>query len=182
MGSAYYRNIRVWDLLSADILVVESFNNKYYEYNENEYPKSLILYYPLTIKYMDKNKIIDYVNQENILVTHKSTLNLDSNDNFLFYNYEMNIDLYLEDVQKIYIESIGEDKEIGYIQYHENCKRSFSTSSTEYYECEEGFAFIGKEYVTDTYYFVRTPIKLSLNTKTQEKEIDTLNNIQYLFG
>ena len=55
-GSAYYRNIRVWDLLSADILVVQAFNNKYYEYDENEYPKSLILYYPLTIKYMDISK------------------------------------------------------------------------------------------------------------------------------
>jgi hypothetical protein len=70
-GSAYYRNIRVWDLLSADILVVQAFNNKYYEYNENGYPKSLIIYYLLTIKYVDQNKIIDYVNQKNILVIHQ---------------------------------------------------------------------------------------------------------------
>ena len=33
-GSAYYKNIRVWDLLNTDILFVQAFNNKYYEYDE----------------------------------------------------------------------------------------------------------------------------------------------------
>ena len=91
-GSAYYRNIRVWDLLSADILVVQAFNNKYYEYNIVEHPASLIIYYPLTIDYIDKNSIQDIVSKEHIKVTHANTLNFDSNDDFLFYNYETKFD------------------------------------------------------------------------------------------
>ncbi len=91
-GNSYYRNIRVWDLLNTDILVVQAFNIKYYEYDESNYPTTLIIFYPLTVKYNDKNNIKDIISEQNIQVTHSYTFNFDTTDNFLFYNYNTNFE------------------------------------------------------------------------------------------
>ena len=44
-ASAYYNNIRVWNILTSTIDTIQSFINKVY----SEYPQSLVLFYPLTI-------------------------------------------------------------------------------------------------------------------------------------
>ena len=52
-ASAYYNNIRVWNIYTSTIDTIQSFINGIYE----EYPQSIILYYPLTIQYLDNNKM-----------------------------------------------------------------------------------------------------------------------------
>ena len=45
----------------------------------------------------------------------------------------MNIDLNIVNSNYIYIESIEEDKEIKFINFHPNFMSSFSSSSTQFY-------------------------------------------------
>ena len=56
-GSAYYRNIRVWEYQSSSLEMIQDYNVGIFE----EKPQSLILYYPLTIRYMDLNKITEII-------------------------------------------------------------------------------------------------------------------------
>ena len=179
-GSAYYRNIRVWDLLSADILVVQAFNNKYYEYDENEYPKSLIIYYPLTMTYIDKNIIKDIVSGENIVVTHNNTLNFDTNDNFLFYNYETNFDWGINN-EYFYISSIDSNKVITSASCHNSCKRCFSNANTECYECADDFVLVGKTCTETTAYFARTPGDFVLENNLGNGDVSLLKKYTISF-
>ena len=92
-GSAYYRNIRVWDIRSSSIQTIQDFNNGIY----SEFPKSLILYYPLTIKYMDGNIIREIISGiDHINVTHQYSNNFQSEDNVINYNYETELEWQLK--------------------------------------------------------------------------------------
>lgn len=51
-GSAYYRNIRVWDVGQATVFLAQAFANSQF----SESLKSMINYYPLTLDYTDLNK------------------------------------------------------------------------------------------------------------------------------
>ena len=87
-GSAYYRNIRVWDIRSSSIFTVQDFNNGLY----SEYPKSLVLFYPLTIGTMDKNIIKEIISgTDDIKVTHIYSNNFQTDDDVIDYNYETNL-------------------------------------------------------------------------------------------
>ena len=91
-GSAYYRNIRVWDKRSSSIFTIQDFNNGMY----SEIPKSLILFYPLTIRYIDNNVIKEIISgTDSITVTHQYSNNFQTDDNVIFYNYETNLDWHL---------------------------------------------------------------------------------------
>ena len=92
-GSAYYQNIRVWDIRSSSIQTIQDYNNGVY----SEKPKSLILFYPLTIKYMDRNVITEIISGiDNIVVEHQYSNNFQSEDNVINYNYETNLDWHLK--------------------------------------------------------------------------------------
>ena len=88
-GSAYYRNIRVWEYHSSSLEMIQDFNVNIFK----EYPQSLILYYPLTVQYMDLNKITEIISgTDTITVSHVDTNDFQSKDNNAFYNYETNFD------------------------------------------------------------------------------------------
>jgi hypothetical protein len=88
-GSAYYRNIRVWDIRSSSIYTIQDYNNGIF----SDLPTSLILFYPLTIKYMDKNIIKETISGiDNLNVTHQFSNNFQSEDNVINYNYETNLE------------------------------------------------------------------------------------------
>ena len=92
-GSAFYKNIRVWDIRSSSIQTVQDYNNGIY----SEIPKSLILYYPLSIRYMDNNVIKEIISGiDNINVIHQYSNNFQSDDNVINYNYELNLDQHLK--------------------------------------------------------------------------------------
>ena len=156
-GSAYYRNIRVWEYLSSSLEMIQDFNVGIFD----ELPQSLILYYPLTIKYMDLNKLTEVISgTDSILVTHLETNNFQSNDNNVFYNYETNFDWGANHLNN-YITSMDKSVEKqGYIesaQCNSRCKRCYSSSYMNCYECNVGFKLINKECVTINGYFLKIP-------------------------
>ena len=88
-GSAYYRNIRIWDKRSSSIQTIQDYNNKIY----SEKHKGLILFYPLTIDKIDNNLIQETISGiDNLNVTHLYSNNFQSDDNVINYNYELNLD------------------------------------------------------------------------------------------
>ena len=87
-GSAYYRNIRVWDIRSSSIYTIQDFNNGLY----TEHPKSLVLFYPLDINNMDNNIIKEIISgTDSIKVTHIYSNNFQTDDDVIDYNYETNL-------------------------------------------------------------------------------------------
>ena len=158
-GSAYYRNIRVWEYQSSSLEMIQDFNVGIFK----EIPQSLILYYPLTIRYMDLNKITEIISgTDTITVTHLDTNNFQSTDNNVFYNYETNFDWGANNLNN-YITSMDKsDEKLGYIesaQCDSRCKRCYSSSYMNCYECNVGFKLINKECVTINGYYLKIPAK-----------------------
>lgn len=154
-GSAYYRNIRVWDLKSSTTQVIQSYNNGIFTEN----PKSLILYYPLTIDHIDLNKIDEIISgNENIQATHISTANFRSSDGYSFYNYAINFDWGVEktDNEAKYIKAMDKTV-ITSASCATPCKRCYSNAETDCYECMDGFVLVNKKCVQTTQYFLKTP-------------------------
>ena len=156
-GSAYYRNIRVWEYRSSSLEMIQDFNVGIFD----EIPQSLVLYYPLTIRYMDLNKITEVISgAETITVQHLDTNNFQSNDNNVFYNYETNFDWGASNLNN-YITSMDKSTEKwGYIEYAQcdsRCKRCYSSSYMNCYECNVGFKLINKECVTINGYYLKIP-------------------------
>ena len=84
-GSAYYKNIRVWDIKSSSIQTIQDFNNGIY----NDESKSLVLSYPLTIEFIDNNKLTETVSgEDSIIVQHLRSNNFQSDNDVINYNYE----------------------------------------------------------------------------------------------
>ena len=92
-GSAYYRNIRVWDIKSSSLQTIQDFNNERFK----DIPKSLVLYYPLTIQYIDNNVIKEIISgEDSISVKHLRSNNFQTDDDVINYNYEFNLDWNLK--------------------------------------------------------------------------------------
>ena len=173
-GSAYYKNIRVWDDKTATLKMIQDFNNDLFE----EFPDSLILYYPLTIQYMDINVIKEIISgTDSFKVTHAQTNSLQSKDENIFYNYEINHD-WGSSNPGYFISAIGETSEdLGVITptaCHPACKRCYSSTATNCYECNEGYVLNGMECIRINGYFLKIPAK-TLNTIIPFKiETDTV--------
>ena len=172
-GSAYYRNIRVWEYKATSLEMIEDFNAGLFE----EYPQSLILFYPLTIQYMDNNVIKEIISgPDSLKVTHLDTNNFQSNDNNVFYNYELNFDWGANNLNN-YITSLDKSEEKwGYIesaQCHTRCKRCYSSTYTNCYECNVGFKLINKECVAINGYYLKTPPNTANTIIPFKLEVDT---------
>ena len=173
-GSAYYRNIRIWEYRATTLEMIEDFNAGIF----TEYPQSLILFYPLTIKYMDLNKIREIISgTDTITVTHLETNNFQSKDNNVFFNYELNFDWGANNLNN-YITSLDRSEERwGYIEYaqcHSRCKRCYSSTYTNCYECNVGFKLINKECVAINGYYLKTPPNTANTIVPFKIEKDTL--------
>ena len=87
-GSAYYRNIRVWNIKSSSIHTILDYNSKIYE----DISKSLVLFYPLSVQYMDNNVIKEIISgEDSIIVKHLRSNNFQSDDDVINYNFETNL-------------------------------------------------------------------------------------------
>ena len=147
-GSAYYKNIKVWEINSSSFETIQIANSKYLK----NYLNSLKLFYPLTFDYFDKNIILSGFNENNIIVDHIASNNFDTNDNFLFYNYEINFD-WIENNKKNFISNMI-NTEIIPEKCHENCIRCYSSLNTYCYECEENYVLNGQKCILITGYFL----------------------------
>ena len=156
-GSAYYKNIRVWDERTTTIRMVQDFNNELF----TEFPNSLVLYYPLTIQYMDLNVVTEIISGvDNFQVTHPETNNFKNNDQNIFYNYEINHD-WGEKNSGYYISALGQTEEdngeVTATACNPACKRCFSSTATNCYACNEGYVLYGMECIRINGYYLKIP-------------------------
>ena len=155
-GSAYYKDIRVWDLKSTSLELIKAKNNFLF----SEYTTSLILYYPLTLDKMDVNVISEVIiGVDNIVATHAATQNFHTEDNFLFYNFAMNFDYPATIKEKPYkfVSSLSmEGINVG--DCSEHCTRCYDTADTKCYNCTVNAVLIDNTCKLIQTYFVKTPI------------------------
>ena len=157
-GSAYYRNIRIWELYSSSIYSIQDFNIGIY--TEAHDPLSLKLHYPLKISTMGHNILKQTIGGiDNIYVSHEESQNFRSLDAWDFYNYadnfdwgvenEMNKNKFISSMNGIYITSQD---------CNQFCERCYTNAITNCYKCVEGYVLKGMTCVyADGKRFLRIP-------------------------
>ena len=159
-ASAFYNNLRVWNIYTSNIDTIQSYINGIYK----EYPQSLILFYPLTIEYLDNNRMTNIMSnlEEHIMFKCESVAKCGvyNKDNIIIYNYSSKFDWGLKH-KEYFVDSMGgtDKNEIIKGQCAEHCLRCFESNDiTECYECEEGYVLQFKECKNaKNFYFLKTP-------------------------
>lgn len=172
-GSAYYRNIRVWDISSSSTEIIQAYSNIMF----TNIIKSLIMFYPLTIDKMDLNVMTEIINNESIV--YKSLYEkarFYSKDEYLFFNYETNFD-WVNDNKGVYINSIDDDKRFNPIPCAEGCNRCYTNSVIACYECKSGFVLINQTCTPITSSYLKTP-----NTALSPIALNTICNVDASMG
>ena len=157
-GSAYYRNIRIWELYSSSIYSIQDYNIGIYGLN-NDKPLSLKLNYPLIISQMNLNVLKQISGNEidSIKVSHEESQNFKSLDEWDFYNYADNFDWgainegrFIASMDGIYITSQS---------CNAHCKRCYTNAITNCYKCESGYVLKGMTCVyADSKKYLKVPI------------------------
>ena len=159
-ASAYYNNIRIWNIKTSTIDTIQSYINGIYTEN----PQSIILYYPLTIKYLDNNVMTNTM--ENLAehisfkCASKARCTLYNRDNIIIYNYSSKFDWALLHKKNFVINMDGDfSLNINSETCDDYCLRCYEKDNIKNcYECEEGFVLQYKECKNATqYYFLKTP-------------------------
>ena len=158
-GSAYYRNIRVWELLTSSIYSIQDFNINIY----TDIPYSLKLYYPLTISTMNYNilsQIIGSSGLDSLKITHEESSNFNSLDAYGFLNYATNFDWGVEsDENKRRFISSMDGIYITSQDCGSNCERCYTSANTNCYKCNEGYVLKGMTCVyTQGYRYLKVPL------------------------
>ena len=170
-GSAYYRNIRIWELFSSSIYTIQDFNVGIY----TEKPNSLKLFYPLLISEMNYNKLNQVIGNkiDSIKVVHEESDDFNSLDAYGFYNYATNFDWGVEDTRNkdrfissmdgIYITS----QDCGAY-----CERCYSKANTNCYKCKEGYVLKKMTCVTTDKTFLKIPIPSGTRIEFEITNVD----------
>ena len=155
-GSAYYRNFRVWELLSSSIYSIQDFNIEIY----TEKPLSLKLFYPLTISNINYNLLDEIIKgDDSIEVQHEESYNFTSLDKWGFYNYAVNFDWGVERSENAgrFISSM-DGIQITSQECSRNCDRCYSKASTNCYKCKDSYVLKGMTCVyTNGFRYLKVP-------------------------
>ena len=162
-GSAYYRNIRIWELFSSSIYSIQDFNIGIFE----EKPLSLKLFYPLILSEINKNNLTQIMGNEEdtITVSHEESDDFNSNDKYGFYNWATHFDWGVEvdakgNNKNKFISSM--DQEVITSQdCGSNCERCYSSANTNCYKCKVGYVLKGMSCVLANGYYLKIPGTLS---------------------
>ena len=169
-GVAWYRNFRVWD---ADITSLQTIQAC--EYGYTQLINAQKYYFSLTVDTIKENTIVDRIDP----IKNKMVLNYwifyqgnefkDAFDNAMRENYSTdNFDKTFV-FENNYISGINEDGTDYLISAcASECKRCYSSSNTDCYECRLGYSIYGKQCKVRTGYFLKTPPN---NTETREINI-----------
>lgn len=158
-GSAYYRNIRIWDVGSSTVQLTQAFSNKMF----TESLKSMINYYPLVLSETDLNKFSNIAaNQSYDHMEYSSVYSVGPDiqynpDQDALYNWSTNFDWGVYNLGK-YITSMS-GSTISYGPCSSSCKRCYAASTpNSCYECELNFIGIGQKCINVTGYYFKTPV------------------------
>ena len=183
-ASAFYNNIRVWNIYTSTIDTIQSFNNGIFK----EYPQSIILYYPLTIQYLDNNRMTNIMTnlEEHITIKCENGAKcaLYNKDNIIIYNYSSKFDWGLGHKGN-FVESIDPDNNDNIIikACDPNCLRCYETNNIKNcYECKPGYVLQYKECKkAEEYYFMKTPsggIAAPINFVLDNDEGNSITNLK----
>ena len=159
-ASAYYNNIRIWNIWTSTVDTIQSFINGIY----SEYPQSILLFYPLTIEYLDNNVMTNIMGNLQEHISFKcvsgARCTLYNKDNIIIYNYSSKFDWgLLHENQFVF----NMDGDFTMIVHPRNCSlhciRCFEEDNiNNCYECEEGYVLKFKECKkAQEFYFLKTP-------------------------
>ena len=185
-GVAWYRNFRVWD---ADITSLQSIQT--FEYGYTEYINALKYYFPLSIDTIYKNRIRD------IIAPDKNYMQL----NFWHFHAEQNFQRAFDDdfrenystnnfdktliYENNYISGLNEDGTDYLISScASECKRCYSSSKTDCYECKTGYCLYGKQCKIRSGFFLKTPpnydidhIDLKIKDDSKNYDLEKMNPV-----
>ena len=182
-GVAWYRNFRVWD---AEITTLDLIQNCDYGYTQSINAQKY--YFSLTADTLVKNTIQDRISPDknklklNYWTFNTGTEYLESFDNDMRINYSTdNFDkTYV--FENNYITGITEDgTDYSISSCAQGCKRCYSSSSNDCYECDSGYTLYGKECKFSTGYFFKTPANnaeiksIEITTKNANTHFDIIN-------
>ncbi|MGL4947853.1 MAG: hypothetical protein ACRC42_00495, partial [Mycoplasma sp.] len=158
-GSAYYNNIRIWNYETSSFDVIQAFNNKMF----SETPKSLVWYYPLTIQYLDNNRMTNILPgwSDDIVLEIPPTHKMYNDDNILQYNYSSKFDWGLNNPDQFVIQINRDTKIVTSGNCEPSCKRCYeSNDDTKCYECNKNFVLIYQKCsrLAESSFFLKTPI------------------------
>ena len=177
-ASAYYNNIRIWNSEISTVDTIQSFVNGIY----SEYPTSLLIFYPLTVQYLDNNQLTNIMGDEKQIISKTKTATnsaLYNKDNIIIYNYSTKFDWGILHKKQFVFEMSPDKHEIDPNDARTNCDnhciRCFSTDNIkDCYECEEGYVLQYKECKdARKLYFLKTPSGksgASISFKTKNKD------------
>lgn len=153
-GTAWYKNIRVWDDTQASLYMIQSFT-----YSYSELPKSLYYYWTLRIDTISDDKVLETVNPAaNYLQTvWWYFANKYDSDNRL--NYSINYDIGQITPGNYIIGTTGTNYNTKACDT--SCTRCYSTASTNCYECNGGYALYGTTCNLATGNYLKTPGSIS---------------------
>ena len=173
-GSAYYRNIRIWELYSSSINSIQDYNIDIY----TEYPLSLKLFYPLIISKMNYNilnQVMGDKGLDSITINHEESSDFNSLDAYGFFNYATNFDWGVEKEENKgrFISSMN-GIEITSQECSSNCERCYTNANTNCYKCSAGYVLKG---MTCVYAQGKTYLKIPSDNKSPiEFEINNVPN------
>ena len=182
-GVAWYRNFRVWDAEITNLQLIQNCDSGYTQtINAQKY------YFSLTIDSLVKNTIRDKISPEknqmklNYWSFYRESDYVESFDNDMRINYSTdNFDktYIFENNFIIAIDDNGRDYSIS--PCATGCKRCYSSSSNDCYECRTGFTLYGKQCKFSTGYFFKSPPKnkeiefIEITTKNANSHFDIRN-------
>ena len=185
-GVAWYRNFRVWDADIASLPLIQAC-----EYGYTQLINSQKYYFPLTVDYIDRNTIKDRIDPDKNMMKLNYWVFYQGQDYRSAFDDAMRENYSTDNFDKTYINennyitgitNDGTDYIISECAIE--CKRCYSSSSSDCYECRNGYSIYGKECKTRTGYFFKTPPDNDIYTKieitTQKIDDDGYFNITEL--
>lgn len=187
-GTAWYKNLRVWDDTLVSLYSIQQFNVSY-----TSTVKSMYFYYRFEIDAIRNEFVIDRLNNayDMTCIWFYQIAAGQYYDNASRINYSIDFD-YVQSNPGVYVSQIDDNtNEKETISCHNYCKRCYSTSQQNCYECKDGFALFGTTCYVASYYYFKTPtadtsvskVKLldSYNTTDLVFDISTQNPITITF-
>ena len=180
-GVAWYRNFRVWDAELTSLQSIQTF-----EYGFSEITNSLKYYFPLTIDTIYRNTIKDIIDpgnnrlELNFWLFHTGYNFQPAFDDDFRENYSTNNFDKANINENTYISGLNSDS-TDYLlsSCAPECKRCYSSSNLDCYECKLGYTLYGKQCKIRTAFYLKTPLKeistiehIDIKIKDNDKNYD----------